>query len=93
MSQHDYAAEQPIDGETILHCGHVEDKKLHWWKFAHEVYFRRPDGTVGTACWIVACSKCYRKARGDGQNVQIRGDALWTGDEPTIKKRRSSDTN
>lgn len=93
MSDYEYAEEQPIDGETILHCGHIEGKRLHWWKFAHEVYFRRPDGTVGTACWIAACPKCHRKSGGNGQNVEVRGDAIWTGDDPAIRKRRVDDTN
>ena len=55
-----FTKEQPIDGENILHCGHLEGK-LHFWKFAHEVYFKRPDGTVGTCLWITACDSCFEK--------------------------------
>ena len=93
MGSHEYAQHQPIDGEIILHCGHVENKKLHWWKFPHEVYFRRPNGTVGTACWIAACPKCYRKANGLGQNVEVLGDAIWSGNEPAIRRHNIDDTN
>lgn len=91
MSKFEFTSEQPIDGETILHCRHIEKaKKMHWWKFAHEIYFRRPDGTVGTACWIASCHKCFVRSGGNGSKIDICGDSMWTGDDPVVKRRLNS---
>jgi hypothetical protein len=83
----EFTQEQPVDGETILHCGHIDnDQTFHWWKFKHEIYFRRPDETVGTAAWICLCSDCHRKSKGDISKVEIKGDGIWNGNEPIITK-------
>ena len=87
MSEFEFTPEQPIDGDTVLHCGHLEKaKRLHWWKFQHEIYFRRPDDTVGTACWIASCEKCFRKSGGNGTQIEIRGDSVWNGDDPVVER-------
>ena len=83
-----FAKEQPMDGETILHCGHLEGN-LHWWKFPHEVYFKRPDGTVGTCAWMAACNSCFEKSNNDPMKIDIVGDSTWTGDDPAIYETRN----
>jgi hypothetical protein len=81
----EYTKEQPIDGETILMCGHTT-KTMHWWKMPHESYFRRPDGTTGTACWIVACDDCQKACGGNGLKIKVTKDGVWNGNEPEIYK-------
>jgi hypothetical protein len=79
-----YAEDQPRDGDRVLHCGHIlRARPWHWFKFEEPVSFRRPDGTTGSAAWIVACDACFRE---HGADVRARGDGLWTGDEPTIEE-------
>ncbi len=73
-----------MNGETVMHCGHLDGYPMHWWKFEHEVYFRRPDKTVGTTIWLVACDCCHNNCGGDASKIQVRGDAVWNGDEPAI---------
>lgn len=82
-----FTKEQPIDGEIILHCAHMNNaNKVHWWKFPTEVYFRRPDQTVGTAIWMAVCDKCQKKCAGDPSKIEIAGDLVWDGNDPVIYK-------
>lgn len=85
-----FTKEQPLDGETILHCGHANEPnssgKFHWWKFAHEVYFKRPDDSVGTAIWLCACENCCEKAQNNPLKIEIKGDSIWVGNDPHIIK-------
>jgi hypothetical protein len=80
-----WAKTQPKNGDTLLHCGHLDDENMgcHW--FGCDISFARPDGTTGRASWIAVCDVCYRTSGGDVQKVQIRGDATWMGDDPVIK--------
>lgn len=85
----EYTSKQPMNGETVMHCGHIDQgHKFHWHKFHNEVYFRRPDGSVGTSIWIVACDDCHNAAGGDGLKIDILGDSVWVGDEPIIEERK-----
>ena len=80
----EFTKEQPMDGDNVLSCGHLDAKIQHWWKFSHESYFRRPDGTVGTASWLVACEDCRNACGGDPTKIEVRTDAVWKGNEPAI---------
>lgn len=76
---------QPADGDTALHCGHLESAELHWWYYEPAAMsFRRPDGSEGEAQWLVVCENCYQAAGGDAAKVQVVGDAVWEGNEPII---------
>ena len=49
-----FTKDQPKDGDTILHCGHLGLCKIvrrpaHWFKFDGPVGFQRPDGSPGEA--------------------------------------------
>lgn len=86
----EYTAKQPVHGDVCLHCAHMFEnpkKTHHWWKFQGESYFRRPDGTVGTASWVVACSDCYNNCDGDVSKIELTGDSVWQGNDPVIKRK------
>jgi hypothetical protein len=81
-----FAKDQPKDGDTILHCGHIHQGSLHWFKYeGGPVRFIRPDKTSVTAEWYVACDACFIK---HGEKVARfpRGDEIWNGDDPIIKE-------
>jgi len=85
-----FTKDQPKDGDTILHCGHLGRSAAyrppaHWFQFKGSAEFTRPDGTHGKAEWFAACEPCFVK---HGKKVADfpRGDAIWTGDAPTIVK-------
>jgi hypothetical protein len=82
-----FTKEQPKDGDTIMHCGHVVGS-LHWFQYEKPIHFQRPDGTRGEASWFAACERCFVK---HGEKVVrfVRGDGTWTGDEPTIERMKS----
>lgn len=81
---------QPKDGDTILHCGHLSQRKIvhhhaHWFKFEGPLRFQRPDGSHGEAEWFAACEPCLIE-RGEKVTSRARGDIIWMGDEPAIEK-------
>lgn len=87
-----FSKHQPKDGETVLHCGHLEDKPHHFFAMSdpslgepEEVTFNRPDGSTGRARWMVLCSTCNLR-HGQNPSACIRADATWIGDEPAIKE-------
>ena len=80
-----WAEKQPKDGDVVLHCGHLDEKQWHWWKWNGEpMSFRRPDGTEGEAGWIICCPSCLEETKGDPERLQVRGDATWKGNAPFI---------
>ena len=79
-----YAQLQPKDGDSILHCGHIDQKKIEWSYLPDGSEFVRPDGSRGFTHWIAECLSC-REARGNDDPV-IRGDGIWKGDAPIIKE-------
>lgn len=79
-----FAETQPKDGDTVLHCGHIDCPPHHFWQC--DITFRRPDGTMGHATWIVACGPCFQKANGEGDKIAVRGDAKWRGNGPIVVK-------
>lgn len=85
----EYTKDQPVDGETILSCGHEQYGPYHFWKVPHEFYFRRPDGSVGTACWIMACNDCKEKCCGNASKIEIKEDFIWKGKEPAIWRNKN----
>lgn len=63
-----FLAEQPEDGEIILHCGHLgpeHGEKWHWIKVEAgsgvPAEFSRADGSVGRSRWVCLCSTCHRR--------------------------------
>lgn len=85
-----FTKDQPKDGDTILHCGHIRRNGQHWFKYADgPVRFIRPDKTFVTAEWYVACDACFIK---HGEEVASfpRGDGRWKGDEPFIEEALKS---
>lgn len=82
-----FSDQQPKDGDTILHCGHLgQDASArgaaHWFKYDEPVRFERPDGSHGAAEWLAVCATCFVRY---GDKAPVRGDGQWTGDEPTIE--------
>jgi hypothetical protein len=76
-----FASKQPKHGDQILHCGHINGP-VNWLYMPKANKFTRPDGTTGMAHWIAACDRCFRR----NGNPTIRGDGIWQGDTPIIKK-------
>ena len=73
---------QPVDGDTVIHCGHLDADIHHF--FQADTRFRRPDGSQGRAKFLVGCDDCFRKAGGKAKNLLIRGDGTWKGNEPIV---------
>jgi hypothetical protein len=85
-----FSKNQPKDGETILHCGHLETKPHHFFAFGDgniivSVNFTRPDGSRGEATWMVLCNQCFAIHQTEPEKA-MRADAIWIGDEPAIKE-------
>ena len=75
-----FAKDQPKDGDIILHCGHMDVKPFHFYKFEAPLPFRAPDGSTGFSSWVVQCANCHAKP--DGPHVAAHD--TWMGDEPAI---------
>lgn len=82
-----FTKEQPKDGDTIMHCGHVEGH-MHWFQYERPISFERLDGTRGTSSWFAACEACFIR-HGEKVVKYVRGDATWTGNEPAIERTES----
>lgn len=85
-----FTKEQPKDGDTIMHCGHVVGC-MHRFQYEKSIGFERHDGTHGEAAWfqrrqehehevhvLLAVEDC------DEKHVScvwfgIDGSARWTG--------------
>lgn len=79
-----YTEQQPRRGDTILDCGHLDQgRPLHWFKYSEPVRFARPDGSRGEASWLAICEACFIS---QGIRTPVRGDTMWFGDAPIIKK-------
>lgn len=80
---------QPREGETVLHCGHLDEPKFHFFAFDGvgrvAVPFMRPDGTKGLATFMALCDSCFEKNATQPERC-IRGDAKWKGNVPFVKK-------
>ena len=82
------AEEQPRGGATILHCGHLARVRAvaHWFKYEAVVGFKRPDGSHGEAEWLAVCEACFVR---HGGRAPVRGDGVWTGDDPVIEREEN----
>ena len=83
-----FTKQQPKDGDTVLHCGHLETKPHHFFALTDGeklagINFRRPDGTEGLAQWMVLCEMCFEQHADEPERC-IRADATWIGNEPEI---------
>lgn len=97
-SQGDYTEIQPIEGETVLLCGHLtgdnaaNHDRQHFWK-VKDVEFTRPDGTTECATWFVLCEMCHTHLHNNpGWNPPITSDARWKGNAPAIRQTRDDPT-
>lgn len=87
ISPEEQASLQPQHGDVVLHCGHMRGAApREWWTYPEPQPFQRPDGTQGTAKWLVACMDCYARADGNPRAIVVRGDGVWQGDEPGIRE-------
>ena len=83
-----FTKQQPKDGDTIMHCGHIEGR-MHWYQYEKPIRFQRPDKTHGEASWFAACDACVTK-RGEKVVNYVRGDARWNGNAPAIEQVEES---
>jgi len=84
---------QPRHGERMMHCGHLDAKKHHFFKMqGGKAKFCRPDGTWGESEWIIACDACWKKAGGNPRRILIRGDSTWKGNDPMVTQTEDSGT-
>lgn len=83
-----FAKQQPTHGATIMHCGHIDDGKMHWFQYETPIGFMRPDQSRGEAEWFAACEACFIKHGKKAVNF-VRGDGVWTGDGPTIEREEN----
>ncbi len=81
-----WAEKQPRDGETILHCPHMDGNKFQWFMMPAYMDFTRPDGTAGRSRWLAQCPACMLDMPTNGPT--IAGDSTWIGNEPAIKDVR-----
>jgi hypothetical protein len=86
----EFSKHQPRDGETVLHCGHLESIPHHFFALSDGaliagIHFRRPNGSEGTATWMVLCQPCFNAHAHEPEKC-MRADAEWIGDEPAVKE-------
>ena len=84
-----FTKRQPKHGDTIMHCGHLVDAKMHWFQYETPIGFMRPDRTRGDAEWFAACDACFAK-HGEKVSKYVRGDGVWNGNAPTIESEEGS---
>jgi hypothetical protein len=80
-----FTKDQPKDGDTILHCGHLLVPNRNWFKLDGFQHFERPNGTCGQAEWFVACDACFIE-HGEDVAQFARGDGVWTGEGPIVQE-------
>lgn len=80
MMGKDYAEQQIMDGELVLHCGHLQ-RKMHAIHANGEIMFTRPDGSTGIARWILQCEECVEDKL---REFLIKGEGIWRGSDPEL---------
>jgi hypothetical protein len=85
LTERPFTKLQPQDGDTILHCGHLENKPHHFLHFKDAVKFRRPDGSQDQAHWLVVCNTCFALHH-ENPFACISADSTWRGNEPAIRE-------
>jgi hypothetical protein len=89
-----FAKEQPKNGDTIMHCGHLRHgarlaRPAHWFRYESPIKFTRPDGSRGEAAWFAACEACFIK-HGEQVVKFVRGDGRWEGNDPVVFEEEPS---
>lgn len=80
-------SDQPIKGDTVVHCEHYPAlKRVLVVQSPIPLRFIRPDGTRGETKWIVSCPNCFVAAKGDYFKIIIHGERQWTGEEIVYEK-------
>ena len=80
-----FAARQPQDGETVVHCGHLGSGRHHFSFFSPDpLEFTRLDGSPGEATWLIECQPCF-DARAGTDSLAVRGDMVWDGRDPIVE--------
>lgn len=88
MSKQYFTEQQPTEGDCVLHCEHVKEVAglaAHFFSLGAGQPFMRPDGSKGSAQWIVICDHCYVLFPKSPMDA-VSGDSLWVGNDPVIKK-------
>lgn len=76
--------EQPKEGDSVLHCGHM-DGRVHVASVPEGARRQRcPDGEVRDVLWLLACDDCYMQALGDWRKVLFYESASLRGNSPIL---------
>ncbi len=82
-----WAAEQPKDGQHVVHCGHVGRGALglkFYWYSVTGVEMGCPHGQASNVDWIVICMRCHAANGDDPMATPPGGCFLRVGNEPFI---------
>jgi hypothetical protein len=85
-----FAKVQPKDGDKVLHCGHHGQHPYHFFAAgdgteALPVTFKRPDGTLAVATWMVLCKRCLITHGANPWKAAV-ADGTFVSDGPEITK-------
>ena len=76
---------QPQDGDTVIHCGHVNNGPHHFFKV--NMWFKPPGSRMKLkASWIIQCRDCIKTVPVNSKpdNFTINAHDMWVGDNPVI---------
>lgn len=81
---------QPKPGEILLGCVHRPNPyKSHLFKIDGDaIRFQRPDGSTGSATWLVLCAECF--VAGDPLKAPIGCDYTWEDGDTDIHYKEPS---
>ena len=85
----EYTEEQPKDGDIVLHCNHLDNPPLHFFKCVKPITAVGPDGESTIIQWLVCCNTCMLLHGADVGKIAWNQLSTWKGDEPFIEKGRS----
>lgn len=68
---------EPINGDLVLHCGHLLSIQKHTFYAPDGIKYKRPDKSQHVASWVVCCPDCMRAADGDPSKLRLKGDGIW----------------
>lgn len=92
----DFAENQPLDGEPVFHCAHLNEQPNGHNPRGHFFFIPGRGLTVvtadfvkHTANWVILCEDCFSKV--DHRNALpsfkelIGGANIWSGNAPVIR--------
>lgn len=80
-----FTKQQPKDGDIMLHCGHINADRHHFFKIVGDNEYWRPDGTKVKPQWIISCHACFTTAGGNGMKIPIQAEVIWDGNDPIVE--------